>query len=152
MNRIQLALASTLALAALAAPPALADAEERGGFVTAEHRDGTIAINPKAVLTLFHGSGSGKDAQLRIILDGGPQTLEGAAADAAWAAFHDGPGAKRFLFVSHLGGTLGIPVRSIQTLYRSGSGSKLSVRIVYDGQEETVTGDEAERVWSRLAR
>jgi hypothetical protein len=57
VTRIQIALGSALACLALAAPPALADAGERGGFVAAKHRDGTLAINPGARLrTAGYGS------------------------------------------------------------------------------------------------
>lgn len=150
MTRIPLALGSALVLLAFASGPALAD-EKGQAFVTAKHLDGTVAINPKAVASLFRGPGAGPDSTLRVGLEGGGlQALEGPAADAAWAAFHDGPGAKRFLFLDHLGGTLGIPIKSVHTLYRTGSGADAKVRIVYAGDDKTVTGDEAARVWKRL--
>jgi len=151
VTRIALALGSALTLLAFSATPALADKEGQG-FVTAKHLDGTVAINPKAVASLFRAPGTGAASTLRINLEGGgTQTLEGPAADVAWVAFHDGPGSKRFLFLDHLGGTLGIPVKSVHTLYRTGSGADTKVRIVYAGDDKTVTGDEAERVWKRLA-
>jgi len=150
VTRIALVLGPALMLLVFAAAPAVAG-KEGEGFVIAKHLDGTVAINPKAVASLFRAPGTGAASTLRVNLEaGGLQTLEGPAADAAWAAFHDGPGAKRFLFLDHLGGTLGIPVKSVHTLYRTGAGADAKLRIVYAGDDKTVTGDEAERVWKRL--
>jgi hypothetical protein len=80
---------------------------------------------------------------------GDSKTVEGADAQALWTALHDGRAAA-FVWVSHMEGTLGIPVHKIQSAHKTAGGD---VRLNYPGdpQGKTVKGDEAARVWAQLS-
>lgn len=128
---------------------------EKPGFVAMEHLGGTLAVNLERLESIFYQAASGDSpARLRLNFSNSEnKAVGGGAAEPLWKSLREGPHAGEFLWVSHMGGTLGIPIRSIQSLYKSGEGAALSVRINYPGdpQGKTVQGAEAAEVWKRLA-
>lgn len=128
---------------------------EKPAFFVMEHMGGSLAVNMDRVVSVFYLPGSaGKAARFRMNLaNGADKTVDGAAAEPLWKALREGAYTSDFIWVSHMNGTLGIPVRSIQSLFRKGEGAELSVRINHAGdpQGKTVKGTEAAEVWKGLA-
>ncbi len=157
MNKLLRALvpAAVMAVAPLASAGEETRKMEKPGFVAMEHLGGTLAVNLERLEGIFYQPASGESpARLRLNFSGSDnKSVGGGAADPLWKSLREGPHARQFLWVSHMGGTLGIPIRSIQSLYKSGEGAALSVRINYPGdpQGKTVQGAEAAEVWKRLA-
>jgi len=155
VSRLHLALVPVLGLAALAgAEEAKMDAS-RTSFVVMEHQGGSLAVSLASIVSAFRGQPSGDSAPVRLNLRNGSHVaLEGAAASALWASLAEGSHAAEFLWVSHMGGTLGIPLAAIDSVFRAGSEGAAVVRINYAGDPEgkTVQGDEAAAVWERLGR
>jgi hypothetical protein len=127
----------------------------RTAFVVMEHQGGSLAVSVASIVSVFRGQQ--KDdapAPVRLNLrNGSHQALEGDAASALWASLAEGAHAEAFVWVSHMGGTLGIPLASIESVFRAGSDDAPVVRISYPGdpQGKTVQGAEAESVWERLS-
>lgn len=122
----------------------------QAGFVVVNHMGGSLAVSLEHIESVFQFKAEeGKPLRVRLNLPGGDnKTVEGAEAEALWKALHDGHGAT-FVWVGHLGGTLGIPLGKIQSAYKNASGD---VRLNYPGdpQGKTVSGAEAAAVWSAL--
>jgi len=148
-----------VAVAAAVATPALAGEEgkamEEPGFFVMEHMGGALAVNMDRVVSVFYLPGSAdKSARFRMNLaNGADKTVDGAEAEPLWKALREGTYTRDFIWVSHMNGTLGIPVRNIQSVFKKGEGAELSVRINHagDAQGKTVKGPEAVEVWKRLA-
>lgn len=135
-------------------------AEEKGrmdkaGFVVMDHLTGKLAVNLDRLGSVFFQARTPeKPARLRLNFEAGDnKTVDGAQAEPLWKALREGPRSGELVWVGHMGGTLGIPVRTIQSLFKSGEGAALSVRINYSGdpQGKTVQGAEAAEVWRKLA-
>jgi hypothetical protein len=125
---------------------------EKPGFVVVDHMGGALAISLGRVESIFYLPAKEKEASLRFNLAGGDnKVVAGAAADAHWKSVRQGSHADEFLWVSHMGGTLGIPLRSIQSVFRSADGQSLRINYPGDPQGKTVQGAEAAEVWKRLS-
>jgi hypothetical protein len=128
---------------------------DKPAFVVMDHMNGAVAVNLERVESIFYAPGTAeKLARLRLNFSSADnKTVDGPAAEPLWKSLREGAHASAFLWVSHMGGTLGIPIRNIQSVYKSGEGTGLSVRINYPGdpQGKTVQGAEAAEVWKRLA-
>lgn len=125
-------------------------------FVVWKHMNGTLALATSEIRGVwFQAAFAGKPAQLRVTSPAlvEPKTLSGADAEALWSSFHDGALAPLFLFVPHMGGTLGIPRDQVRTLFFSDEGGKTRLRIGYDGDPngKDLEGDDARAVWKELA-
>ncbi len=120
-------------------------------FVTFGHMGGSLAVSVAHVESAFlFAPSEGKPARVRLNLPAGDaKTLEGTEAEALWKALHAQAGA--FVWVGHMGGTLGIPLAKIQSVYKGANGD---LRINYPGdpQGKTVTGAEAASVWATLTQ
>jgi hypothetical protein len=128
----------------------------RTAFVVMQHQGGELAISLASVVSVFRGQASGDaPAPVRVNLHSGShQSVEGEAASALWASLAEGAHADAFVWVSHMSGTLGIPLAAIESVFRAGSEDAPVVRINYAGdpQGKTVQGEEAAAVWARLSR
>lgn len=127
---------------------------DKPSFVVMDHLTGALAVNLGRVESVFFLPAGEKPARLRLNFSASDnKTIDGPAAEATWKRVHEGPSAGSFLWVSHMGGTLGIPLDSIQSVFRTGEGAAMSLRINYPGdpQGKTVQGPEAAEVWKRLA-
>ncbi len=120
------------------------------GFVVVNHMGGSLAVSIEHVESVFQfAAATDKPMRVRVNLPGADnKTVEGPEAEALWKALRDGHGAA-FVWVAHMGGTLGIPVGKIQSAYKSANGD---VRLNYlgDPQGKTVSAAEAVAVWSTL--
>jgi len=156
VSRRLLALVPVLGLAALAGAEEVRMDASRTTFVVMEHQGGSLAVSLASIVSVFRAQPSGDSpAPVRLNLrNGSHQALEGAAAAAVWTSLAEGTHAGEFLWVTHMGGTLGIPLAAIDSVFRAGSEGAPVVRINYAGDPEgkTVQGDEAAAVWERLSR
>jgi hypothetical protein len=129
-----------------------AQAGEPREFVLVPHQNGTLALRTSEILSVWYRQGS--PSQLRIVSPAlaEAKSLEGEEADALWQTLHDGSLAPRFVFVSHLKGTLGIPRAGIRTAYYAEENGQPTVRLQYTGEAsgKTIAGEEAARIWKAL--
>ncbi len=126
---------------------------EKPSFVVMDHMAGALAVNLGRVESVYYLPAGDKAARLRFNFSSSEnKTVEGATAEPLWRRVHEGAEAGSFLWVSHMGGTLGVPLHSIQSVFRNGEGAAMTVRINYPGdpQGKTVQGAEAAEVWKRL--
>jgi hypothetical protein len=145
----------SLILVASLAGPALALS---GGIptITVKHMNGMLAINADRVASVYYSvKGEPASATLRLVYDGSPQAkvIDGADATAAWERIRSTEAvAGRFLWVKHMEGTLGIPLRTIQSLFFTpADGSTAArLRIVHDVETKTIDGADAETIWSSM--
>jgi hypothetical protein len=145
-----------LALAIASAPFGAARAETLD-YLVVPHQKGTLALQVAQIRSVWHKAAAGGAAsQLRINSPalGEAKLLAGDEADALWKTLHDGAAAERFLFVSHMEGTLGIPRDQLHTAYYAEDAGKPTLRLVYEGDPsgKTLAGDEAAQVWKAIAR
>jgi hypothetical protein len=149
-------LLSLAVVASTLAPPASAQQEETmhpSDYVVMPHQKGSLALQVSSITGLWYlPAGEGKAAQLRVLSPslGEAKTLTGADADELWAVFR--ARGQQFLFVSHMGGTLGIPRAQIRAAYYATDTGSPRLRLTYDGDSngKTVDGDEATTVWNDL--
>lgn len=150
MNRQFLVLMAALALAAPAGAQGERVEVNPEAFVVMEHQGGSLAVNLTSIASVFRAAGKADSpGPVRLNLrSGGHQSLEGKAAGALWSSLAEGSHSEAFVWVSHMGGTLGIPVAAIESAFRTGSDSAPAVRINYIGDPagKTVQGDEADAV------
>lgn len=126
----------------------------KSAFFVMDHMGGALAVNMERVVSVFYLPGSAdKPARFRMNLArGADKTVDGPQAEPIWKALREGGFDSDFIWVSHMNGTLGIPVRNIQSVFKKGEGPELSLRINHDGdpQGKTLKGEEAAKVWKRL--
>lgn len=123
-------------------------------FVVMDHMAGTLAVSLERVESVFYQPAGEKPARLRFNFSSSEnKTVEGAAVEPLWKRVREGAAGGSFVWVSHMGGTLGIPLHAIQSVFRNGEGAAMTVRINYPGdpQGKTVHGAEGAEIWKRLA-
>ncbi|MBN2369622.1 MAG: hypothetical protein JXO72_03970 [Vicinamibacteria bacterium] len=129
---------------------------DKPDLIMVDHMGGTLAVNLESVVSVFYLPGSPeRPARFRLNFAGNEnKAVDGPAAEPLWQSVREGPRARAFVWVSHMGGTLGIPVRNIQSVFKSGEGISMSVCINHPGDPDgkTVKGAEAAEVWKRLAQ
>jgi hypothetical protein len=151
-------LLSLAVVASTIAPLASAQQEETmqpSDYVVMPHQKGSLALQVSSITGVWYlPGGEGKSAQLRVLSRSlaEAKTLAGGDAEALWTAFR-ARGAE-FLFVSHMGGTLGIPRAQVRAAYYATDTGVPRLRLTYDGDPngKTVDGDEATTVWNELKR
>jgi hypothetical protein len=151
-------LISTLAIAAAPFVPCASAQQEHvmhpSDYVVMPHQKGSLALQVSSITGLWYlPAADGKAAQLRVLAPalGDAKTLAGADAEALWGTLHARGDA--FLFVSHMGGTLGIPRAQVRAAYYATDSGSPRLRLTYDGDPngKTLEGDEATTVWSDLS-
>lgn len=132
-------------------------AAEAGSWVVVPHMNGTLAINPDRIGTIYYSvKQDPASATLRILYDGTEQgkVASGAEATAAWQAIQSNAEITgKFLWVPHMEGTLGIPYRGIQALFFGAGtdGKPATLRIIHDIDTKLVEGAAAEKLWKELS-
>jgi hypothetical protein len=155
VSRWLLALVPVLGLASLAGAEEEEMDTSRTAFVVMEHQGGSLAVSLASIVSVFRAQPSGDSPPpVRLTLSSGNRfALEGEAASALWSSLAEGAHRDAFLWVSHMGGTLGIPLSAIESVFRAGSEGAAVLRINYAGDPEgkALQGDEAQAVWERLS-
>lgn len=123
-------------------------------FVVLSHLNGRLALNAGDIDSAWRNEPSdGDGASVRLTSRSltEPKTLTGDDAEAFWSLLNDQLEGQ-FVFVSHLGGTLAIPRRSIRTAFLSEASDQL--RLVYDGDPsgKVIEGEEALEVFKKLTQ
>ncbi|HVT45808.1 MAG TPA: hypothetical protein VMT00_15620 [Thermoanaerobaculia bacterium] len=134
---------------------AIAHSAERR-FLVVSHMNGSLAINTDRIESIWYRDAFGeKPAVVRIVYEGADaKSVEGLEASGLVERLQAADFQRPFVWVSHLGGTLGIPRGAIRTLfYTEASGSApVRVRIVHGpgSESKVVEGDEAISLWKSV--
>ncbi|MFC1849836.1 hypothetical protein ACFL27_06470 [candidate division CSSED10-310 bacterium] len=121
-----------------------------------EHMKGMLLINGDRIRSIFYlEHNDPASVFLKIIYDGNLQgkKIKGTKATAVWQSMKKNKSfSERFLWVSHLKGTLGIPFQSIQSFFYTAAvdTTPARLRIIYDADTKVVEGSEAETIWKSL--
>src|SRR5690606_18800537 len=112
---VALVVATTAAAAAAQTPGA---APRR--FLVLPHQGGSLALATSEIASVWYRPGvreAGSQLRITSAALGEAKALAGRDADALWRALREGGADSGFLFVSHLDGTLAIPLDQVRTAY-----------------------------------
>ena len=133
--------------------PAVAE-EMEPQMIVMSHMGGSLAVSLEAVETVFFMEKDGGQ-RFHLVWDGNPEgkTIQGDEAGEVWKAIQ-GRFEGEFVWVSHMGGTLGIAREHITSVFYmpAKDGKAATVRINYNGESKAVEGDEAAAIWKMLSK
>ena len=121
-----------------------------------DHMKGTLLINTDRINSVYYQQkGDVTTSFPKVIYDGNHQgkELRGSAASSLWQDLQQNKSySDLFLFVPHMDGTVGIPVKTIQSVYftKAEGETPAQMRIVYDADTKVIKGKEAEKLWKRF--
>ncbi len=143
-----------VALALMLALGVSAMAEEEAEMIIVPHLGGSLAVSLEVVETAFYLEKDGKQ-RFHLVWKGNYEgkTLEGAEATDVWKKLRAGWD-HEFLWVPHMGGTLGIAHDAITSIFfmEAKDGKAATLRINYGGESKALEGAEAESVWSAVSK
>jgi len=133
--------------------PAVAE-EMEPQMIVMSHMGGSLAVSLEAVETVFYMEKDGGH-RFHLVWAGNAEgkTIQGAEAGEVWKAIR-GRFEAEFVWVSHMGGTLGIAREHITSVFYmpAKDGKAATMRINYNGESKAVEGDAADGLWKELGR
>jgi hypothetical protein len=128
-------------------------AEEEVEMIVIPHLGGSLAVNLDAVETVFYMERDGRQ-RFHMVWHGNAEgkTVEGAEALEVWNQVRNSH-ETAFIWVSHMGGTMGIAHEAITSLFfmPAKDGKAAMLRVNYGPDAKTVEGEDALTLWKSLS-
>ena len=135
----------------------VAQTQEGGkSMLTMNQLHGTVMIPVTRINTIFYRVQDDPGAaMLKVVYSGILEGVsqKGAEAAATWQAIQDDSSLfSKFVWLPHMGGTVGIAYSSVQSVFFSAAadGKPARLRIAHDIDAKVVEGETAEKVWKTL--